>query len=65
MYYPGAIRLRPSESKRFYKQSVKPQLPEEVAMPNHGHNSPLRLDLTDEMLELLSSNTQLFILRSL
>ena len=65
MFYPGAARLKLSETKRFYRQSVKPQLPEEVAMPNHSHDTPFRVALTEKMLALLSSNTQLSILRSL
>lgn len=64
MYHPNAERLKTAEAEQFFTNFVRPQLPDDRAMPNHGENSPLRERLSEALLTMLASNIQRTILLS-
>lgn len=64
MIYPGETRLRRANVSRFFSDYVRPQLPDDVAMPNDGEDTPLRTPLSNDLVDLVSANTQHCILLS-
>ena len=65
MIYPGESRLDRKNATRFFAEFVRPQLPDDVAMPNDGEDTPLRAPLDTLFVDLVSANTQHCILLSL
>lgn len=46
MYYPNARRLASVDAAEYFLQVVKPKLPQDRGMRNHGEDTPLRSPVT-------------------
>jgi hypothetical protein len=65
MIYPGSVRLARANAGEFFRSFIRPQMPDDVAMPNDGEDTPLGKPFSDDQIARVSANTQHCILLSL
>lgn len=65
MYFPSAARLPAQDAKQFYVTVAKPLLPDDKAMRNDDTDTALRRKFSTTDVDLVTSNVQDAILRSL